>query len=116
MVVVNIATAPLWPLSFLFAKRTHYYSYGEIIKRIEIPESVEQIMLISFFLVGAAMFQIEFIIYQRWEIKRRKRLEKKRRQQEINDELSQIKAEIDRKRKEKIAKCKRKVWISQNKK
>ncbi|MDY6803506.1 MAG: hypothetical protein SXA11_06825 [Cyanobacteriota bacterium] len=116
MIVLNFSAAPLWVFYFIFGKRVNYYSYEGVFRRLELPESVAQIVLILFFLIGASMFQIELLAYERWKKRRQKKLEKKRRQEEIDNELSLMKAETDKKRKEKLAKCKKTTWVSRNKK
>jgi len=116
MVVLNFAIMPLWILTFLFAKNRYYYDYGDIIKKVEIPESVAQITIVLFFLIAASMFQFEFIALDRWLKKREKRLQKRKKREEVNKELEQMKEEVKRKRSEKLAKCKKTTWISKNKK
>lgn len=127
MLVLTFSFIPFWVLSFLFAERKYYYrSYGEVVldslrnsgyaSRIEIQDSIAQIALTLFFVIAAMLFQFELILSQYLEKERQKQLKKKREKEEIAKEMEQMKAEIDRKKKERFAKCKKTTWVSRNKK
>lgn len=127
MLVLTFGLIPFWVLCFLFAERKYYRTgYGEVvldsltkpryISRVEIPDNVAQVALILFFLIAALLFQFEYILSQYLDNKNQRRIKRQKEREGIDDELLQMKAEIERERKEKTAKCKRKIWISKNKK
>jgi hypothetical protein len=117
MITLNVALAPVWILAFLFNEEVYYRDeYYNTIRRVQMTDTATQIALLLFFVISASMFQFEFVNLNNWLKKRERRLKKKREREAIEQEMEGIKAEIDRKRKEKIAKCKRKSWTSKKKK